>query len=104
MAAALACNDFDGVSFTDAEWEILSEVGITLYDAVAFHKHRAEGETNSTFAYADYKMRKECSADAVKSSGAWTLHGHIVLGICASPISYASSGAHPYDDAAVPIC
>jgi hypothetical protein len=60
MAAALACNDFDGIWFTDAEWEILSEVGITLYDAVAFHKHRAEGETNSTFAYADYKMRKEC--------------------------------------------
>jgi hypothetical protein len=60
MAAALACNDFDEVWFTDAEFEILSEVGITLYDAVAFHKHRAEGETNSTFAYADYKMRKEC--------------------------------------------
>jgi hypothetical protein len=60
MAAALACNDFDEVWFTDAEFEILSEVGITLYDAVAFHKHRAEGEVHSTFSYADDKMRKEC--------------------------------------------
>jgi len=60
MAAALVCNDFDEVWFTDAEFEMLSEIGTTLYDAVAFHKHRAEGEVHSTFSYADDKMRKEC--------------------------------------------
>lgn len=38
---------------------MLSEIGVTLYDAVAFHKHRAEGETNSTFAYVDSSLRKE---------------------------------------------
>jgi hypothetical protein len=57
MAAALACNDFDDVWFSEDEFEILSD---TLYDAVAFHKHRAEGETNSTFAYAGNELRKEC--------------------------------------------
>ena len=60
MAAALACNDFDDMWFSEDEWEILAELGDTLYDAVAFHKHRAEGETNSTFAYAGPELRREC--------------------------------------------
>jgi hypothetical protein len=59
MAAALACNDFDEVWFSEDEWEILAELGDTMYDAVAFHKHRAEGETNSTYAYAPPELRKE---------------------------------------------
>jgi hypothetical protein len=59
IAAALACNDFDDVWFTEDEFQILSEVGDTLYDAVAFYKHRAEGETNSTFAYVDHELRHE---------------------------------------------
>ena len=59
MAAALACNDFDDVFFTEAEFEILTELCDTLYDAVAFYKHRAEGETNSTFAYFSSDLRRE---------------------------------------------
>jgi hypothetical protein len=59
IAAALACNDFDDVWFTEDEFQILGELGDTLYDAVAFHKHRAEGETNSTFAYVGQESRKE---------------------------------------------
>ncbi|KAJ7668047.1 BcABA3 [Mycena rosella] len=51
IAAALACNDLDDVWFSDEQFDILSEMGDTMYDAVAFYKHRSEGETNSTFAY-----------------------------------------------------
>ncbi|KAI1853892.1 hypothetical protein JX265_012577 [Neoarthrinium moseri] len=56
--SALACNDIDTVP-TDDECELLSEVGIYLYDAVAFYKHRSEGETNNTFAYVPWDMRIE---------------------------------------------
>jgi len=52
VLAALACNDLLDADFTDPQLEILGEIGLSLYDAVAFYKHRAEGETHSTFAYA----------------------------------------------------
>jgi hypothetical protein len=59
IAAALACNDLDDAWFADEEFEILTELGDTMYDAVAYYKHRAEGETNSTFAYAGGDLRNE---------------------------------------------
>lgn len=57
IAAALACNDFDDVWFREDELQVLAELSVTLYDAVAFYKHRAEGETNSTFAYVGDESR-----------------------------------------------
>lgn len=57
IAAALACNDLDNTWFSNEQFEILTELGDTLYDAVAFFKHRSEGETNSTFAYVPSEMR-----------------------------------------------
>ncbi|KAF7366653.1 putative aba 3 protein [Mycena sanguinolenta] len=59
IAVALACNDMDDVWFSEDEWQILGELGLTIYDAVAFYKHRAEGETNSTFAYVNPELRIE---------------------------------------------
>jgi len=56
-AAALSCNDFDDVWFRDDEWAVLVEISAVLYDAVAFYKHRAEAETNSTFAYFPPDLR-----------------------------------------------
>lgn len=50
IAAALACNDLDDVWLSEDQFELLTEIGDTCYDAVAFYKHRSEGETNSTFA------------------------------------------------------
>jgi hypothetical protein len=47
MAAALACNDLDDVWYTEEQFEALDELGATLYDSVAFYKHRSEGETVS---------------------------------------------------------
>lgn len=38
---------------------MLSEIGVCLYDAVAFYKHRAEGETHSTFVHAGVALQKE---------------------------------------------
>lgn len=35
----------------------LCEIGDTMYDSVAFYKHRSEGETNSTFAYMPPDLR-----------------------------------------------
>ncbi|KAJ7171645.1 hypothetical protein C8R43DRAFT_978911 [Mycena crocata] len=51
IAAALACNDADDVWFTDEQFVLLNEITVTMYDAVAFYKHRSEGETHNTFAY-----------------------------------------------------
>lgn len=51
IAAALACNDLDDFWLTDDQFDIAAEIGNTMYDAIAFWKHRAEGETNNTFAY-----------------------------------------------------
>ncbi|KAI4929641.1 Molybdenum cofactor sulfurase [Alternaria infectoria] len=60
MGAALVCNDLDDVNYTEEQFEALDELGATLYDSVAFYKHRSEGETdfqNSTFAYAPSDIR-----------------------------------------------
>ncbi|KAJ7496431.1 hypothetical protein FB451DRAFT_1018031 [Mycena latifolia] len=57
IMAALACNDVLDVSFSEEQLEIFGEIGITMYDAVAFYKHRSEGEVCSTFAYAPDDMR-----------------------------------------------
>ncbi|KAI4629606.1 uncharacterized protein J4E87_002792 [Alternaria ethzedia] len=57
MGAALVCNDLDDVHYTEEQFEALDELGATLYDSVAFYKHRSEGETNSTFAYAPSDIR-----------------------------------------------
>ncbi|SPO06378.1 uncharacterized protein DNG_09067 [Cephalotrichum gorgonifer] len=51
IVAAMRCNDQDKTFLSEEEWQILAEIGDTMYDAVAFYKHRAEAETNSTFAY-----------------------------------------------------
>ncbi|QKX60469.1 uncharacterized protein TRUGW13939_07614 [Talaromyces rugulosus] len=59
LAGALVCCDIDDVWFREDEFQILSEIADTLYDAVAFYKHRAEGETHSTFAYIDPELRRE---------------------------------------------
>lgn len=59
LAAALTCNDVTDFWFADEQLRVLAEVGCTLYDAVAFYKHRAEGETNDTFAYAPPSLRPD---------------------------------------------
>ncbi|KAJ7442388.1 hypothetical protein B0H11DRAFT_2348206 [Mycena galericulata] len=57
LASALACNDLDDLWFSDAQLEIFGEIALTMYDAVAFFKHRSEGEVHSTFAYVPEVMR-----------------------------------------------
>ncbi|KAF8210005.1 ABA 3 protein [Mycena galopus ATCC 62051] len=57
VMAALACNDILDVCFSEEQLDIFGEIGITMYDAVAFYKHRSEGEVCSTFAYAPDDMR-----------------------------------------------
>ena len=64
IAAALVCNDIDDHWFSEEQWNVLSEIGDTLYDAVAFFKHRAEGETNNTFAYVPEDVRVRAYAQA----------------------------------------
>ena len=49
LGAALACNDLDGVWYTKKQMEALCELGATLYDSVAFFKHRSEAETVSSY-------------------------------------------------------
>ncbi|USP77882.1 uncharacterized protein yc1106_05156 [Curvularia clavata] len=57
IAAALACNDLNDCWLTEEQSELLSELGCTLYDSIAFFKHRSEGETNSKFAYVPPRVR-----------------------------------------------
>ncbi|KAF2209117.1 hypothetical protein CERZMDRAFT_47699 [Cercospora zeae-maydis SCOH1-5] len=57
IAAALACNDADDTWFSDEQLEVLTELCDCMYDAVAFFKHRAEGEISSTFAYVPSASR-----------------------------------------------
>lgn len=59
VASALACNDFNDILFREDQWQLITELADTLYDAVAFYKHRAEGETNSTFGYVGGETRVE---------------------------------------------
>ncbi|MGE7386273.1 hypothetical protein ACQKM2_12440 [Streptomyces sp. NPDC004126] len=56
IAAAIACDNSDDW-LSDEENSLIAEISDVLYDAVAFHKHRAEGEIHSTFAYADPELR-----------------------------------------------
>ena len=60
IAGALACNDLGDQWFAEEEVRILAELGLTLYDASAYYKHRAEGETHSTFAYVGEDLRNDC--------------------------------------------
>ncbi|RFU80097.1 aba 3 [Trichoderma arundinaceum] len=59
IGAALACNDYNDVWFSEAELDILTELCDTMYDAASYYKHRAEGETNSTFGYVGQELRQE---------------------------------------------
>ncbi|KAK0708426.1 hypothetical protein B0H67DRAFT_672419 [Lasiosphaeris hirsuta] len=59
LAAALSSNDIDNVWFTEDQLQVLGEICVTLYDAVAFFKHRSEGEIHNTFAYLDLKLRAD---------------------------------------------
>lgn len=57
IGAALVCNDTDRIWFTDNQFDIMAEIGNTMYDGVAYFKHRSEGEINSTFAYVPENKR-----------------------------------------------
>ncbi|KAL8387038.1 hypothetical protein RB595_010204 [Gaeumannomyces hyphopodioides] len=57
LASALACCDVCDRLPSEEQFELLTEIGDTLYDAVAFYKHRSEGETNNTFAYVPEEVR-----------------------------------------------
>ncbi|EPE28126.1 hypothetical protein GLAREA_04917 [Glarea lozoyensis ATCC 20868] len=59
LAAGLACNGLNDIWFTEEQFEILAEMSCCMYDAVAFFKHRSEGETNSTFAYMPAELRRK---------------------------------------------
>ncbi|CAG8961692.1 hypothetical protein HYFRA_00006232 [Hymenoscyphus fraxineus] len=57
MAGAMACNDWDEFWFGEEKLQVLMEIAETLYDAVAFYKHRAEGEIHNTFGYIGSSLR-----------------------------------------------
>ncbi|KAK4446761.1 hypothetical protein QBC34DRAFT_468841 [Podospora aff. communis PSN243] len=59
LAAALSSKDIDHIWFSEAQLQILGEICVTLYDAVAFFKHRSEGEIHNSFAYMDPALRAD---------------------------------------------
>ncbi|MCC2280660.1 hypothetical protein LKL35_35450 [Streptomyces sp. ET3-23] len=57
FAGAMACNEVSGGWLSERENQILAEVAVGMYDAIAFHKHQAEGEICNVFAYSDPSLR-----------------------------------------------
>jgi hypothetical protein len=54
----LACNRIPDDEWLDDErYRLLVELGDTMYDGVAFYKHRAEGEICNIFAYCGEDLR-----------------------------------------------
>lgn len=83
IASALACMDLDNVYFSDSKFDILCEMGNTMYDGVAFFKHRSEGETNTTFAYMPQDMRvqafRQCREVLWALEAAWASEGTTLM-------------------------
>lgn len=57
ILSALVCNNYTAPVLTDAELALLAGISCILYDSVAYFKHSAEAETNTTFAYAPADTR-----------------------------------------------
>ena len=57
IGVALVCNDLDHIWFTNDQFDIMAEIGNTMYDGISYWKHRSEGEINSTFAYVPETKR-----------------------------------------------
>lgn len=57
IGVALVCNDLDHIWFTNDQFDIMAEIGNTMYDGISYWKHRSEGEINSTFAYVPESKR-----------------------------------------------
>ncbi|EUC27463.1 hypothetical protein COCCADRAFT_41818 [Bipolaris zeicola 26-R-13] len=57
IGAALACNDLDHVWFTNEQFDILAEIGNTMYDGAAHCKHCLDGEVSSTFTHISKTKR-----------------------------------------------
>ncbi|MFC8275926.1 hypothetical protein ACFUJR_25960 [Streptomyces sp. NPDC057271] len=64
VASALACNNLVP-TFSEEQYRAIADIGVTLYDAVAFYKHRAEGEIANLYAYCgqDIEFRKAAYRD-----------------------------------------
>ncbi|KAJ7312222.1 hypothetical protein DFH08DRAFT_822258 [Mycena albidolilacea] len=56
IIGTLASNDILDACFSEEQFKILSELGITMYKAVSFYKHRSEGELCNTFAYMPHDL------------------------------------------------
>ncbi|KAJ7439624.1 hypothetical protein B0H11DRAFT_1751836 [Mycena galericulata] len=83
IAAAWACNDVDDCHLSEQQFQILEEIAMMSYDAVAFYKHRAEGEVHNTFAYMDEDIRvkgfrtdKYCHIDS-----AWARQPNMLMAV-----------------------
>lgn len=59
LTSSYVCNDIDHGWYDEEQIQILTELADTLYDATAYYKHRAEGETHSTFYYVGQDLRRE---------------------------------------------
>lgn len=81
------CNDFNGVCFSQDEFQVISELSDTLYDSVAFYKHWAEGETNNTFGYVGGERREDSLRCCREMSGRSMLLGYILRLIAAPSTS-----------------
>lgn len=70
LAAALACCDVCDFLPHEEQFKLLTEIGDTAYNAVAFYKHRGERETSNTFAYLPEQVRVQASRVA-RASCSW---------------------------------
>ncbi|MGW3635424.1 hypothetical protein ACWD7F_35700 [Streptomyces sp. NPDC005122] len=72
--------------FREIEYRATAEIGMTLYDAVAFYKRRAEGEVSNLYAYCGQDLEFRRAAYATARSTLWALETQwyrTVQGVCA---------------------
>ncbi|KAF7337041.1 Aba 3 protein [Mycena venus] len=83
IMTALVCNDALDVCFSKEQLDILCEITMTMYDSVAFYKHRSEGEVCNTFAYMPENMRvkafRQCREVLWAFDAAWAHQPSLLL-------------------------
>jgi hypothetical protein len=71
IGVALVLNDIDHVWSTNAQLDIMAGIGNTMYDGIAYWKHRSGREINSTFAYVPIRTVLWPTTNPARRSRLW---------------------------------
>ncbi len=72
ITAALACNDVTDW-LTEDELQAMAELALTMYDSIAFYKHRAESEIANLYAYCGQDLAFRVEAYKTARALLWAI-------------------------------